>query len=106
MGIVMHVHGPLNNPDLPPQSIHRAGRTGSSPLRRVDGGEQEQASLRTELVATESAQLVDKLRGFPEVREDKLDQIRERMANGEYLTHDAAQQTAKAIADSPQFFEY
>lgn len=55
-------------------------------------------------MSSETAALVSGLSEIPEVRPELIEEVRQRLARGEYLTRDAAEQTAEAIlADLASF---
>jgi hypothetical protein len=104
MGNAMHIHGPLNKPNVPPQNIDRTGRTNNSSVRRV--ADPDVDTSRIEAVTTESARLVEALRELPDVRVGKIHEIAERLAKGDYLSKEEALKTAEAISETELFFDF
>ncbi len=100
----MHVHDSLNKPHFSPQSIARSAdnvaRKGES-ARAADVetsvGSGESA---THTAAPEVIQLLDRLRDLPEVREEVITEVTERLLKGVYLTRVAAEEAANAIVEN------
>jgi anti-sigma28 factor (negative regulator of flagellin synthesis) len=95
--------------------IHDQGNGGSfyqGISRRVDQPKVESANSSavgsTELnessqvkpVAREQSQLLAQLRSEPEIRQDLVARIKERVSSGEYLTRKAAEKTAESLLGS------
>jgi hypothetical protein len=72
---------------------------GSSTQREV--GATLPTQLGQHVPAPEVQNLVTLVQQQPEVREDKVNEAAQRLSNGDYLTHEAAVQTADAILAAP-----
>ena len=81
-------------PSVPGRKQTRSARGSSS---------ESQLSSETS-VSAETSSLLAGLEGFPEIRPEVVEEVRERLSRGEYLTREAAEKTAAAIlADLASF---
>ncbi|HKI37922.1 MAG TPA: hypothetical protein VKA46_39070 [Gemmataceae bacterium] len=60
-------------------------------------GGQPPPAASTHVPSPELLDLLDQVRQTPEVRKEVLQRVAQRLANGDYLTHEAAIDTAEAI---------
>ena len=100
----MHVHDALNKPHFSPQSIAHssenvARKGGSGRSEEVEGGVPAGGST-AHTTAPEVIELLQQLRGLPEVREEVITDVTERLAKGVYLTRVAAEEAANAIVEN------
>ncbi|MGI6415552.1 MAG: flagellar biosynthesis anti-sigma factor FlgM [Thermoguttaceae bacterium] len=76
----MHIYGPANlhgaQPIGPPHSARLTQRQVAS----------ESTPIQDELQISDAAQLVDKVRELPDVRQDRVNEIRTQIARGAYET--------------------
>lgn len=76
----MHIYGPANlhgaQPIGPPHSARLTQRQGVS----------ESMPIQDELQISDAAQLIDKVRDLPDVRQDRINEIRTQIARGTYET--------------------
>ena len=77
-----------------PAPGRKPGRSASSAsaASRASTGQSSESATRSEV-----APLVASLHEIPEVRIDVIEEVRERLNRGEFLSRDAAEQTAEAI---------
>ncbi|MEK6257850.1 MAG: hypothetical protein AABP62_04440 [Planctomycetota bacterium] len=84
-----------------PAPGRKPGRSasGASAASRASTGQSSESATRAE-----TAPLVAGLHEIPEIRVDVIEEVRERLNRGEFLSRDAAEQTAEAIlADLASF---
>ena len=76
----MHIYGPAN--------LHGAQPINSPHASRVTNrlSLNEASAIQDELQLSEAGQLVDKVRDLPEIRQERVDQIRAAIASGTYET--------------------
>ena len=76
----MHVYGPAH--------LHGAQPIGPPHSSRVSKPSQADRSgpIQDELEISDAGRLVDRIREMPEVRQDRIDQIRAKIAEGTYET--------------------
>lgn len=77
------------------QSQEPKGETGS--VRRSGEGSSGLDEASTYTSAPELVQLLELVHQTPDVRQELLRRVAERVANGDYLTSQAAQETAEAM---------
>lgn len=88
------------NPNIPPSSGRRPGRATS----RTSSVSSSSESATESSAASEYAPLISSLNELPEIREDLVEEVRQRLKNGEHLNRAAAEKTAEAIlADLASF---
>ena len=95
----MHIHVPHNDPNLRTHDTLRpdqghASQSASAPKGTHSSSEGPDSGR---VAAPELMRLAEKLRLEPEVREEVIRNIIERLSNGELLSRDAAVRTAGAI---------
>ncbi len=84
-----------------PISGRKVGKSAQRPLSAAHTPA-DQSSEPT--VSSEAASLLGNLHEIPEVRAEVLDEVRDRLNHGQYLTREAAEKTAEAIlADLASF---
>ncbi|MBN2024490.1 MAG: flagellar biosynthesis anti-sigma factor FlgM [Pirellulales bacterium] len=83
-----HLHGP--QPIGPPHSS-RAPRPAAAP--------ESSAPIRDELDLSNSAQLIDRAKAAPDVRQDRVNAIREQIATGTYETEEKLQIALERFLD-------
>jgi negative regulator of flagellin synthesis FlgM len=78
----MQIYGPAH--------LHGAQSVGSPHAPRIakPSSPSQAGSIQDELDISEAGQLFDRARELPEVRRDRVDQIRAQIANGTYETGD------------------
>ncbi len=84
-----------------PAPGRKPGRSASraSAASRASTGQSSESATRSE-----TAPLVASLHEIPDVRADVIEEVRERLNRGEFLSRDAAEKTAEAIlADLASF---
>ncbi len=76
----MHIYGPAN--------LHGAQPIGAPHSSRMTNRQSpsEASPIQDELQLSDAAQLVDQVRDLPEIRQDRVDQIRAQIADGSYET--------------------
>jgi len=78
----MHIYGPAHLHGAQPiNAPHSARLTNRQPVG-------DAAPIQDELQLSDAAQLVDKVREMPDVRQDRVDQIKAQIANGTYETEE------------------
>lgn len=86
------------NPNLPPNPGRKPGRA----VSRASSASASSASESSS--SSEYAPLLSCLEELPEIREDLVEEVRQRLKNGEHLNRTAAEKTAEAIlADLASF---
>jgi hypothetical protein len=88
------------------RSIMRIGpsRKGEAAGRKSVGGSKaskaatsDVQSPQTQQTPTEGSELIGRLRAFPEIRPEVIDDVERRLRDGDLLTRQAARRTAEAI---------
>ena len=77
------------NQGIPSVPGRKASRPGSSSTSRT--------SLDRSSTSAETTSLLAGLQELPEIRPEVIEEVRERLNRGEYLTREAAEKTAAAI---------
>ena len=99
----MNIHGPRNEPHVPPHLISRGQQSqAGGPVadqRAAQGGSVDGSAASEHTAAPELLRLTAQLRDLPEVRGDRIKEVMQRLADGEYLTKEAARKTAHAILE-------
>lgn len=99
----MHIHGLQDGLNLDAKALRRS--SDGSKGQKVDSQSAaahpaaDTRKAAEHMSAPEIVQLVSRLNTIPEVREQRIAEITERMSRGEYLTRDAAERTATSIAE-------
>ncbi|MHC4398227.1 MAG: flagellar biosynthesis anti-sigma factor FlgM [Planctomycetota bacterium] len=81
----MHVHGPAHLHGAQPINPPHTSRV-SRPVAPDHSG-----PIQDELEISDAAQLVDQIRELPEVRQERINQIRAQIADGTYETDEKLQ---------------
>lgn len=68
------------------------------------GGSRRTASASSASSSRETSSLMAKLQEIPDVRAEVVEDVRQRLARGELMTREAAEQTAAAILSDLQSF--
>jgi negative regulator of flagellin synthesis FlgM len=78
----MHIYGPAQ--------LHGAQPIGAPHSSRMTNRQaaSEVSPIQDELQLSDAGQLVDKVRDLPEIRQDRVDQIRAQIADGTYETEE------------------
>ena len=78
----MQIYGPAH--------LHGAQPISSPHSSRITNRQSvsETSSIQDELQLSDAGQLVDKVRDLPEIRQDRVDQIKAQIANGNYETEE------------------
>ena len=85
---------------IPGRKIGRPVQGASSASRASS----DQATASDAVISAETTELVAALHDIPEVRPEVIEEVRQRLGRGEFLTRDAAEKTAEAIlADLASF---
>ena len=94
----MDIRGPFNNPALTGDVSQTKRHLKSHPVEDVNISHLAgKASVHAAPITTILSRLTAELRRVPEVREDLVSQVSERLDTGHYLTRAAAGKTAAAI---------
>lgn len=99
----MHIHGPHDGQNLDANAIRHSSdssKSGKIPSQSAAGhpaADTPNAAEHTS--APEIVQLVSRLKTVPEVRDQRIAEVSERLSRGEYLTRDAAERAAASIAE-------
>ncbi len=78
----MQIYGPAHLHGAQPISSPHSSRITNRP------SVSEASSIRDELQLSDAGQLIDKVRDLPEIRQDRVDQIRAQIASGTYETEE------------------
>ncbi|MHB8903318.1 MAG: flagellar biosynthesis anti-sigma factor FlgM [Thermoguttaceae bacterium] len=78
----MQIYGPAH--------LHGAQPISSPHASRITNRQtvSETSPIQDELQLSDAAQLVDKVRDLPDIRQDRVDQIKAQIANGSYETEE------------------
>jgi hypothetical protein len=88
------------NPNIPPIPGRKPGRATSRSSSSLSSSEQSSDSA----ISAEIAPLLAGLDEIPDIRQDVVEEVRQRLSRGEHLTRAAAERTAEAIlADLASF---
>ena len=88
------------NPSIPPTPGRKPGRVTQRTSSALSSSEQTSESANS----GEIAPLMSGLDEFPAIRQDLVEEVRQRLSRGEHLSRAAAEQTAEAIlADLASF---
>jgi len=94
----MNIRGPFNNPALTGDVSQTQRHLKSHPVEDVNKSHLAgKASVQAAPTSTILSRLTTELRRVPEVREELVSQVSERLDTGHYLTKAAAERTAAAI---------
>jgi len=86
----MRINNPLTN-----QQIAQPGATLQGSARRTDGTVTPDSSLRTQ--SPELTDLLRAMRDVPDLRQEVVQNVATRLANGEFSTSKAVDQTVQAM---------
>jgi hypothetical protein len=89
----MQIDPSFNGRPIPGRKIGRPAQGASSASRAPS----DQSAGSGETIPAENAALIVALRDFPDVRPELVEDVRQRLDRGEFLTRDAAEKTAEAI---------
>lgn len=78
----MHIYGPAHLHGAQPISAPHSSRMNN---RQSVG---EASPIQDELQLSDAGQLVDKVRDLPDIRQDRVDQIKAQIADGTYETEE------------------
>ena len=78
----MHIYGPAH--------LHGPQQIGAPHTSRVSkpAAPNQSAPIQDELQLSDAAQMLDKVSDVPEIRQERVDQIRAQIADGSYETSD------------------
>lgn len=78
----MHIYGPAH--------LHGAQSIGAPHSSRITNRQSaaEASPIQDELQLSDAGQLVDKVRDLPDIRQDRVDQIKAQIADGTYETEE------------------
>ena len=78
----MHIYGPAH--------LHGAQSIGAPHSSRITNRQPavEASSIQDELQLSDAGQLVDRVRDLPDIRQDRVDQIKAQIADGTYETEE------------------
>lgn len=98
----MDVRGPIGNHHLGHQDISQLRENvqkSESAKASMHGSHMRDAEESLHVQSAKVTQLVSDLQQLPDVRDAVVSDVLTRLNNGEYLSRDAAEQTAAAILD-------
>ncbi len=74
-----------------------AGRKSVRSSKGSDASPSGASSSQTQQTPAEGSELISRLRSIPEIRSEVIDDVEQRLREGDLLTRQAAEQTAEAI---------
>lgn len=89
----MHIYGPAHLHGAQPINPPHGAR-----VSKAEAGSQT-AGIQDELQLSDAARLVEQVRDVPEIRQDRIDQIRSEIAAGTYETDDKLEMAVGRLLD-------
>jgi anti-sigma28 factor (negative regulator of flagellin synthesis) len=92
----------VNNVHLTYVPVTQPEARQAAAARAAEGSEASASQASSHVPSSELQDLLKQVRQEPEVRQDRVREVAQRLANGYYLSAEAADRTAEAIQRTPE----